>query len=441
MTLPTGFSFTQPTTADRAEVLAHSSLVWASAHPVSDLLTLPQPYEDERAVIVRDQHGQIAAIHASYEFGQFPTPGGDIRAGGLTWVGVHPQYRRRGILRAMIAEHFRLSTHAGEAISVLFAAEPTIYGRFGYGAAAFDVRCTFGRGAALRPLAPTTPTSLQEHASSTHEPLTIRIETYDPTQHTQLIETVHKAAGRNVGGTGLNRPGWVTRDTPALVAAHHHTISLTPGKEPQRIIVVERNGTPVGYTRFRRTMSWQNTGPQGRVDAGEVVALDPAASHTLWTTLLDLDLTSEVTAFMLPTDDPIITQLNNNRSIGMTVVDNVWVRILDLPAALSARQYSGSIDLVLEVTDDMLPHNAGCWRVRAQPFGGPHGHDAPRVERTDAPADVTLDIRELSALYLGGVSAASLAAGGLVTADTPQALAQLSSAMAWPLAPCSSWVF
>lgn len=78
----------------------------------------------------------------------------------------------------------------------------------------FDVRCTFGRGAALRPLTPTTPTSLQEHASSTHEPLTIRIETYDPTQHTQLIETVHKAAGRNVGGTGLNRPGWVTRDTP-----------------------------------------------------------------------------------------------------------------------------------------------------------------------------------------------------------------------------------
>ena len=94
--------------------------------------------------------------------------------------------------------------------------------------------------------------------------------------------------------------------------------------------------------------------------------------------------------------------------------DALWVRIIDLPAALSRRAYSCPVDVVLEVTDELLPGNAGRWRLRAD---GPDG--GARCERTAEPADIALDVRELGAAYLGGTRLGTLAAAGLVTQSRP----------------------
>lgn len=84
-----------------------------------------------------DEHSaDLVAMHSSFAQPRFEVPGATLPASGLTWVGVHPGHRRRGILRAMIEGHFRRSVERGEAISTLFSAEMPIYGRFGYGAAA-----------------------------------------------------------------------------------------------------------------------------------------------------------------------------------------------------------------------------------------------------------------------------------------------------------------
>lgn len=439
MTLPEGYTFSAVTSADKAEIYTHDMMVFAGGHTLEAYLEVPVPFDYDRVVVVRDPAQRIAALHASYAFHELPTPGGQVRAAGLTWVGVHPQNRRQGLLRTMMEEHFRQCVERDEPVSVLTAAEPTIYGRFGYGVAAHDVRAKIGRSAALRPLRTATHEDSTSHDSQT--PLTVRVETYAPAAHATTIEDLHRRAGRSVGATGLNRPGWVSRETEGLVAAHHSTIDLTPGREPQRIIIVEREGAPVGYARFRRAVSWQNTGPQGRVDAGEVVAVDPAASRRLWEVLTDLDLTSEISAFMIPVDDPIISLLENNRAVSMTHVDNVWARIIEVPKALAKRQYAGDLNVVLEVTDALLPDNAGRWHIRASAFGGDTGQEQPHIERTDAPVDIELDIRELSSVYLGGVSAASLAAAGLIHSTSPRTLAMFSTAFSWPVAPCSSWVF
>jgi predicted acetyltransferase len=91
---------------------------------------------------------------------------------------------------------------------------------------------------------------------------------------------------------------------------------------------------------------------------------------------------------------------------------------------------------VLDVTDELLPGNAGRWRLRA---GGPDG--GVSCERTAEPADVVMDIRELGAAYLGGIRLGTLAAAGLVSEARPSTLARLSAAMSWDPAPWCPRIF
>ena len=440
MSLPSGFTFSSATAENLREIYDLDLWSFPSPFSLEKYLEAPCPLDFDRTVLVRDEAGRLAGMHASYAFSHFEVPGATVPVSGLTWVGVHPQFRRRGILRAMINQHFADCVARNEAVSVLFAAEPTIYGRFGYGESAFDLRATFGRGAALRPQLGTSPDSAQT-ADSDDPSITVRVESFDRGAHEGIVENLHERAARNVLGTSLNRPGWARRESAALRNMMHHPIDLEGGREAQRIVIVERDGEPVGYAKLRRKVEWANQGPSGTVSTGEVIALDPGAAHKLWSVLLDFDLTTEVNAFMIPVDDPIVGMLENNRSIGMAHVDNVWTRIINVPAALSGRQYAADVDVVLEIIDDFLPSNAGRWRLRAPAFGGSSGGEVAEVLATTDDPDVTLNVRELGAAYLGGVTLASLAASGLVTPHSARALAQASTAFSWPIAPMTSWVF
>jgi predicted acetyltransferase len=169
------------------------------------------------------------------------------------------------------------------------------------------------------------------------------------------------------------------------------------------------------------------------------MAASPAAGAALWHSLLTRDLVTSVTAELRSAEDPVLYQLLDQRRARVQVNDGVWVRIIDLPGALTRRAYSCPVDVVLEVTDELLTGNAGRWRLRA---GGPAAAGANvSCERTDQPADLALDIRELGAAYLGGTRLGTLAAAGLVTELRPRALVGLSAAMTWDPAPWCPQVF
>ncbi len=431
MPFPQDFTVTTMTPQDKRDVYEFDQWAFPSTQTLDAFLQQTQPFPDERSVVVRDPNQQIAAFHTSYAFAQFNVPGATLPASGLSWVGVHPQHRRKGLLRAIIERHFADCIERNESISVLFAAEPGIYGRFGYGRAAYDVRCRIPRGATQRPLLET----------GNGDELTVRIELFDRDTHLPIIEDLHARAGHNVNGTGLNRPGWATRETNEM-RTRLHTVTPPPNtREATRIVLIMRGTEPVGYTKFHRELSWEDAGPNGHVATNEVVALDPAASRKLWSVITDFDLTGYTSSFMLPVDDPIITRLENNRSIKMHHVDNVWARVIDLRTALEGRQYACDVEVVLEVADTLIESNAGRWKLTASAFDGPSGSRTPTVERTDEAPDITLDIRDLGAVYLGGTSLSSLASAGLVRAVNPRALATASTAFGWPHAPMSSWVF
>jgi len=110
--------------------------------------------------------------------------------------------------------------------------------------------------------------------------------------------------------------------------------------------------------------------------------------------------------------------------------DSVYVRIVDLPRALQSRRYSTALDLVIEVSDQLLEHNQGVFRIVAE-AGSPA--QVTRVENRQP--DLRLGIRELGAIYLGGVSLAALHRAGLVTEHTPGSVAEMALAFDWPIKP------
>lgn len=438
--LPDGYELVPLSASDLRDVLELDTTTFPSPVEVDELVDLPFPLTWERTLGVTVEHEdddappvdgarpvrrELVGMHASYPFARFPVPGATAPVAGLTWVGVHPGHRRRGILSAMIDTHLARCRERREPVSALFAAEAAIYGRFGYGKAADDVRLTVPRGAALRDVP-----GAERH--------TVRIERADRERHGALVAALHEQAGADPTGqgAGINRPGWATRETSELQATFWDDAKVwRKDREPTRIAIVELDGEPRGYARFHRKLSWEVTGPRGPVSTGEVVALDAAAARALWGVLTDLDLTHEVTPFMLPVDDVVTSLLVDPRSASPRLADNLWVRVVDVPAALTARRYAADVDVVLHVTDGRLPHNAGRWRLRAGAFG-----DAT-AERTEDAADLSLDVRELGAAYLGGTSLAALGAAGLVTEHSPGALARAGAAFGWPVAPVCSWVF
>ena len=116
------------------------------------------------------------------------------------------------------------------------------------------------------------------------------------------------------------------------------------------------------------------------------------------------------------------------------VNDAMWVKILDLPTALSGRTYSSDVDVTLSVSDKTFEQNAGTWHLTAGPNGA-------SCERTNASADMSLDIRTLGSILLGGPSCTSHAQAGWVDEHTSGAVAAASVAFSTPLAPYCPFVF
>jgi len=138
-----------------------------------------------------------------------------------------------------------------------------------------------------------------------------------------------------------------------------------------------------------------------------------------------------------PIDDPLLDQLADPRRTRQRLTDGLWVRIVDLPAALAGRRYSAPVDAVLEVRDALVPSNAGRWRLAttgADTDGTGLAASCAAAEPGAAP-DVTLDVTEVGAAYLGGTTLAELAGAGLVTEGRPGALRRLSTALSWAPAP------
>jgi predicted acetyltransferase len=368
-------------------------------------------FEPGRSIVAAD--GELVAGHAAAYTRDLTVPGAIVPAAHVTLVGVRPTHRRRGLLNAMMRRQLDEIAAAGrEPVAALWASETRIYPRYGYGPAAQRLTVE----AATRELVVGVPDGAGGRL--------------------RMVEPVDAIAGLSAVYERLrpHRPGWSTRDDRWWRFVLADEPSRRGGATPLRGVVHDTPAGPTGYALWRTASGWDAYGPDAEVRVREVVADDPAAYAALWRFLLTIDLARTATAGFLALDDPLPHLVDEPRRLGTRVQDALWVRIVDLPAALAARRYATGVDVVFEVADPYLPGNAGRWRLT----GGP---DGATCARTGAPADLACTALELGTVYLGGPTLTSLAAAGRVRELTPGALARTSTAFGWHRMPNPTEVF
>ena len=160
-----------------------------------------------------------------------------------------------------------------------------------------------------------------------------------------------------------SRPGLFARNDAWWRRATYDPAEERKGASALRCLLAEDGSGPRGYALYSGVEHWADFLPENVLNVRELMATDPAASAALWANLLSRDLTSEFRVERRPVDDPLLYQLADPRRARPQLTDGLWVRIIDVPTALAGRRYSGPVDLVLEVRDEILPSNAGRWRL------------------------------------------------------------------------------
>jgi predicted acetyltransferase len=311
-------------------------------------------------------------------------PGGEVRAAGITGVGVVPSHRRRGILTRMMRWMLDQAAERGEPVAVLHASEGAIYPRFGFGLATLQGSFDFERRD-LRFLKPAKPLG--------------RVRLVDVDEGMRIVPDIYETVR-------LRRPGEISR-SPAKW--RYSMLADEPFRRgelgPKSTAVLEVDGEPRGFAIYRLKNDWDDRGPKFGLTVMEVTGLDRAAERALWEWVANVDLVSRIRAWRMPVPLDLTLQVEDVRRLGLVVGDGIFLRVIDLAGALEARSYVGSGRLVIELTDAFVPANAGRWRLDVG-----DGHGSVSVT-TDDP-DLALDIADLAPIYLGAFTF-----GDLVRAD------------------------
>ncbi|HET8950177.1 MAG TPA: GNAT family N-acetyltransferase [Solirubrobacteraceae bacterium] len=396
------------TAADQDEFEAACHLAFHEvAHP-GDIAMDQRVTPPERTVGVRED-GAIVATGCVLPR-ELTVPGGAVQAAGVSAIGVIPGHTRRGHLAKMMRLLLDDAHAAGEPVAMLWASEGAIYGRFGFGIATRAVRydVQLDRVALRRDVAlPDAPPSVRTAADAL-EPM----------------RAVHDRV--RVARPGmLDRPGaWWERRT-------YDPEHRRDGAGPLRAAVQPGpDGEPAGYALYAGKSSWDDHGPAGSVTVRELVAETPEARAGLWRFLLGLDLMRTLQWRLAPDHDPLTHLLAGNDAVNRRAGDGLFVRLLDVGAALSARTYAADVDLVLEVDDPFCPWNSGRHRLRDG-----------RCERTDEAADLALGAEALGSIYLGGTPLTALAGAGRARELRPGALQEATMAFRGAVEPWCPEIF
>ena len=363
----------------------------------------------ERTWAIRD-HGRIVGTLATdARTMTIPTRNGataDIAVDALTGVTVAATHRRRGFLTKMLSESLQAAKDRGDAMSVLLAAEWMIYGRFGYAPA-------------------------MQHSNYT----------YYPRRYAAAIPPAMTGAVRQV------EPAELLAHAPAIFERHRHERGgqinrtqswweLTVGLDSAPIggtrnwYLHEGPDGPDGLLTWKVSRDFELDGRLGAIEVDHLIAASDVAYRNLWSYLGGIDVIEEVTMWNRPTDEPARFMTGNGRALTQTYCgDSIWMCLLDVPAALSARGYATEGRLVLDLADDSI---GGYARGRYVLDASADGVTCSAT--TDSP-DLTLPAYVLAACYFGAHTVRTFAAAGGIDEHTPGALQLLDTMLSTSLQP------
>jgi predicted acetyltransferase len=371
-----------------------------------DAEQMPKLMPTDRVISAFDD-GKPVGTCAAYRF-QLTIPGGELPMGGVTWVGVLPSHRRRGVMSELMRRQIDAFHEGGEPLAGLWASETAIYGRFGYGISAPGV-----------------------YLKADCANFRFRDDP-DPVGVVRLIErgeaaTIFRPIREHVRAA---RPGMISRPEDGWDVWHLADEEfMRHGYGPKFYAVYERDGTAEGYVMYRVKQKWDDGIPRGELSVREMYAISPVAERELWRFLFGVDLTTRVEADLLDPASPLFLMVVDARRLQLNKVDGLWLRLVDVDAALSARSYEGDDSLVVEVSDAFCPWNEGRYRVGTS------------AGRTKDAADLRVDVADLASVYLGGFSFEALADALRVEEVTDGAIPRASRLFATQRPPWCAEVF
>jgi len=387
----------------RAEARAHGNRL-------NDDPEVLRPHFDlDRSIAVFDRGDIVGGAH-SHQI-TMSIPGGSATTAGVANIAVQPTHTRQGVMTQMMRHQIHDIHERGESLAALFATESIIYGRFGYGIGSLYERWAINRH--------------HNGYSQPHERRG-RVVFVDSADIAKDLPEVFKRATVDRPGV-FQRPvhQW-ERDSQAL----EHTQGGQGGLfyaayEQDGRVDGKLDGKIDGYVTYRITGT--------TLTVNELMAVTTEANAALWRFCFDLDRVSTTEALRRPVDDPLPWLLADPRRLQRFTRDGVWVRVVDVAAALSLRRYMQSDRLVLEVKDDLCPWNNGRFELEGSPEGA-------QCRATDSSADLTIKVSNLASAYMGAVGFSTLADAGLVEELTPGALLRADCMFAVqypPWTPCN----
>lgn len=323
---------------------------------------------------------------------------------GVTDTAVLPSHRRCGVMTALMDRLVSDAVSAQRCALVLYSTEATIYGRFGF------VPCSRSKQVRVSVERTRLRSDIRRPSG--------RISVVAPDRRVEYLPEIYSRAL-------ARRPGEVNR-SGEFWAAHLAGPRSEPAEDRLCVVHEGDHGAGDGYALFTVERHWDSSGPRLQVDVVEMVAVDDNAELAVWAALFDLDLVRTVTA-SVPSDTMLYEVLEDRAAISVTgEEDHLWVRLLDVPAALGARRYRMPGRAVLEVVDASLGQVAGVWKVEVNETG------VATVTAADATeAELRLGCAELGSCWMGGGSFHRLVSLGRVEELIPGAAARADALFGW----------
>ncbi|MGH4024973.1 MAG: GNAT family N-acetyltransferase [Pseudonocardiaceae bacterium] len=339
-------------------------------------------------------------------------PGGRVApVAGSTSVGVHSDHTRRGMFTAMMSTRMNELAEQGEIFLAERPSAATLYLRWGSGPATFTRTVQVNREhTALRPDL-TTPTQVWRVPAGK-----------------DLRATVADAHARAAAAPDA-RPGMVHR-TPAWWECWDPYRDAAP---TLGAAICEGTDGVLGYVTWMVDFEGADVARMRRVlTVLELVAGTAEAACELWRYLGRLDLVEEIRAPGRPVDEAVPLLFADQRACHAgEVLDEMWLRVLDVPAALQARRWGkagADAAVTVEVRDEQLSRNTGRYRISAD-----------GADRVTTEPELTMPVSALAMAYLGGTSPSQLAATGLLQVHDRSAVPVADLFFATPAAPwCGS---
>jgi predicted acetyltransferase len=298
---------------------------------------------------------------------QTTVPGGTaVPTAGVMAVGVLPTHRRLGVLTKLMRRQLADAHERGEPLALLYASEGQIYSRFGYGLASIAGNIELPK----------------EHAGLWDDEPIGQARLIESEEETlELLPTIYDhIQAETVGMFTRTGDWWRAR-----------RLYQRPGSGGQQMrVAINVDGGLEAYALYRLNFAARHMVTETTLEISEALGTTPRALAAIWRYLLGIDWVARIDAFWLPLDHPLFLWLREPRRMRFSAIEGLWVRLVDVSAALAARNL-GEPAIVLEVHDEFCPWNQARWRI---------GEGA--VDRTTAGADLSLGVSELGSVYLGG---------------------------------------